>query len=497
LSTQTTNHVVILGAGPAGLTAAYELSKHAVPATVLERDPKLVGGIARTNEHRGYRFDIGGHRFFSKNGEVEDLWTEILGDEMLTRDRSSRIYYRGRYFDYPLRATNALLNLGLVETALCMASYARARLRPVLPPRTFEDWVTNQFGRRLFRIFFKTYTEKVWGVSTSEISADWAAQRIKGLDMREVIKSALLPQRGPRERDRVIKTLIDRFRYPRLGPGQMWERVVELLAERGREVHMGLEVTGVSRDAQGGLTVSAKPVGGGRPVHFPAGHVISSLPLRELILGLDPPAPPEVQAAARALGYRDFLTVAVMIDRAEVTRDNWVYVHDPGVQVGRIQNFKIWSPDMVPDQSRTCLGLEYFCFQGDGLWSAADGELVELARTELERLGICRPEEIFDGVVVRQAKAYPVYDDDYQDNVAVIRRWLAREMPNLHLVGRNGMHKYNNQDHSMMTALVVARNIAVGAGLDPWKVNADAEYHEELREGQDTTGRLVPAPLMD
>jgi protoporphyrinogen oxidase len=494
---QTTDQVVILGAGPAGLTAAYELSKHGVPATVLERDPKLVGGIARTNEHHGYRFDIGGHRFFSKNGEVEDLWTEILGDEMLTRDRSSRIYYRGRYFDYPLRATNALLNLGPVETALCMASYVRARLRPMRPPRTFEDWVTNQFGRRLFRIFFKTYTEKVWGVSTSEISADWAAQRIKGLDMRQVIKSALLPQSGPRERDRVIKTLIDRFRYPRLGPGQMWERVVELLAERGREVRMGLEVTGVSRDARGGLTVKAKPVAGGAPVQLRAGHVISSLPIRELILGLDPPAPAEVQAAARALDYRDFLTVAVMIDRAEVTRDNWVYVHDPGVQVGRIQNFKVWSPDMVPDQSRTCLGLEYFCFEGDGLWNAPDAELVELARTELERLGICRPEEIFDGVVVRQAKAYPVYDDAYQDNVAVIRRWLAREMPNLHLVGRNGMHKYNNQDHSMMTALVVSRNIALGAGLDPWKVNADAEYHEELREGQDTTGRLVPAPLMD
>jgi protoporphyrinogen oxidase len=497
VSRQTTDQVVILGAGPAGLTAAYELSKHGVPATVLERDPELVGGIARTNQHRGYRFDIGGHRFFSKNSEVEDLWTEILGDEMLTRDRSSRIYYRGRYFDYPLRAFNALRNLGPVETALCMASYARARLRPVRPARTFEDWVSNQFGRRLFRIFFKTYTEKVWGVSTSQISADWAAQRIKGLDMREVIKSALLPQSSPRERDRVIKTLIDKFRYPRLGPGQMWERVVQLLAERGREVCMGMEVTGVSRDGRGDLTVSAKPVAGGQPVQLRASHVISSLPLRELILSLDPPAPGEVQAAARALGYRDFLTVAVMIDRAEVTRDNWVYVHDPGVKVGRIQNFKIWSPDMVPDQSTTCLGLEYFCFEGDGLWSAPDADLVDLARTELDRLGICRPEEIFDGVVVRQAKAYPVYDDVYQDHVDVIRKWLAREVPNLHLAGRNGMHKYNNQDHSMMTALVVARNIALNAGLDPWKVNADAEYHEELREGQDTGGRLVPAPLID
>jgi protoporphyrinogen oxidase len=489
------DEVVILGAGPAGLTAAYELSKHAVPATVLERDPLRVGGIARTYEHRGYRFDIGGHRFFSKNQEIEDLWTEILGDELLTRDRASRIYYRGRYFDYPLRATNALWNLGPLETALCLASYVRARLRPVRDPRTFEDWVTNQFGARLFRIFFKTYTEKVWGVPTSEISADWAMQRIKGLSMSEVVRSALLPRRAPREREQVIKTLIDRFRYPRRGPGQMWERVAELLAARGREVRLGVQVRSVRWSGRE-LSVLASP-GGGELLELPAAHVISSLPLRELILGLDPLPPPDVQTAARGLAYRDFVSVAVMIDRAEITPDNWIYIHDPGVRVGRIQNFKVWSPDMVPDQSTTCLGVEYFCFEGDGLWSSRDPELVELARRELAQLGLCRAEEVFDGVVVRQAKAYPVYDDHYEDKVDVIRRWLEREVPNLHLVGRNGMHKYNNQDHSMMTALVVARNIALGAGLDPWKVNADAVYHEELREGEDTGGRLVPSRRRD
>src|SRR5437764_5039805 len=245
LPSPTSKHVVVIGAGPAGLTAAYELSKHQVPSTVVEADPHYVGGIARTVEHHGYRFDIGGHRFFSKNQEIEDLWTEVLGGEMLTRGRLSRIYYRGKYFDYPLKAMNALRNLGPLETMLCMASYARAKVDPVKDPRSLEDWVRNQFGWRLYSMFFKTYTEKVWGMSTKELSADWAAQRIKGLDLGQVIKSALLPQRAPRDRGAVIKTLIDRFRYPRLGPGQLWERVRDVLAERNQPVMMGYTVRGL------------------------------------------------------------------------------------------------------------------------------------------------------------------------------------------------------------------------------------------------------------
>ena len=480
----------MLGAGPAGLTAAYELTRHGLPVTVLEQDPERVGGIARTAEHHGYRFDIGGHRFFSKNQEVEDLWTEILGPDLLVRERTSRIYYRGRYFDYPLRPLNAFRNLGPLETALCLLSYARAKLRPRRTVRSVEDWVTNQFGSRLFRIFFKTYTEKVWGIPTSEISADWAAQRIKGLDLVQVVRTALFPQRGTSDRGRLIKTLIDSFRYPRLGPGMLWERVRLQVESRGGEVRLGVQVSGLRRE-RGRVVAALTPAG-----EVAGDEFISSLAIRDLVAGLDPPAPPEVQAAAAALGYRDFVTVALMVDRAELMPFNWVYVHDPEVKVGRIQNFKAWSPEMVPDPTKTCLGLEYFCFEGDGLWSAPDAELLELAKRELAQLGLCGPEEVFDGAVVRQRKAYPVYDEGYQENVEVIRTWLERELPNLHLAGRNGMHKYNNQDHSMMTALVVARNIAAGAGLDPWKVNADAEYLEEVR-GDETGGRLVPARLRD
>ena len=483
---------MIIGAGPAGLTASYELMKHGVTTTVVEKDPRYVGGLARTVEHNGYRFDIGGHRFFSKNDEVEDLWTEILGPELLTRDRLSRIYYQGRYFAYPLKAANALWNLGPVETVRCMASYARARVQPVRDPRSFEDWVRNQFGWRLYSIFFKTYTEKVWGISTKELSADWAAQRIKSLDMWLVLKSALLPKRKPSNRGDLVTTLIDSFRYPRLGPGQMWERVAEIHQEKGRPVLLGRSVERIEHE--GGLvrSVVTKTESGAVEKHQGT-DFISSMPIRELISKLEPAAPEKVRRAADSLSYRDFISVAVMIDRRDLFPDNWIYVHDPSVKVGRIQNFKNWSPDMVPDQSKTCLGLEYFCFEGDGLWSSTDEELIDRARKELAHLGMCRPEEVFDGVVVRQKKAYPVYDDVYEAKVNVIRKYLRTSLPNLHLAGRNGMHKYNNQDHSMMTALLVARNIATGGGFDPWKVNADAVYHEEARVGdKDLSGRQVP-----
>ena len=484
-------HVVIMGAGPAGLTAAYELMKRDVPVTVLEKDPKQVGGLARTVEHQGYRFDIGGHRFFSKNEEVEQLWTEILGDEMLSRGRLSRIYYRGRYFRYPIQAFDALWNLGPVEAVLCLASYSKARLTPIRHPKSLEEWVRNQFGWRLYSIFFKTYTEKVWGISTKELSADWAAQRIKSLDLWTVVRTALLPKRKPRKRGEIVTTLIDRFRYPRLGPGQMWERVAEVAASRGRPVRLGRAVARVEH--AGGAVTSVVTVGAGGEETHAGTDFVSSIPIRELVAKLDPPAPEHVRKAADSLGYRDFISVALLVNRASVFPDNWIYIHDPGVRVGRIQNFKNWSPDMVPDQGKTCLGLEYFCFEGDGMWTMPDWELVELAKKELAQLGICGASEVFDGVVVRQQKAYPVYDDAYQANVGVVRDYLARELPNLHLAGRNGMHKYNNQDHSMMTALLVARRIATGSNLDPWKVNADAVYHEDIKVGErDVTGRQVP-----
>ena len=482
-----------MGAGPAGLTAAYELTKHDIPVTVIEKDSRYVGGIAKTVEHDGYRFDIGGHRFFSKNDEIEELWTEVLGDEMLTCGRLSRIYYQGKYFDYPLKATNALFNLGPVETVRCATSYGWARVHPKKDPKTLEDWVSNQFGYRLFSIFFKTYTEKVWGMSTKELSADWAAQRIKGLDLGTVIKNALLPTRKPKDRGAVIKTLIDEFRYPRFGPGQMWERVTQILSEKGRPVRMGEEVLRI-RHAEGRVTAITVRCPDGREEDVPGTAFLSTLPIRELVERCDPPLPEPVRRAAGALGYRDFLTVALMLRRKEVFPDNWIYIHDPMVKVGRIQNFKNWSKWMVPDENTTCLGLEYFCFEGDGLWSSSDRDLIELGRRELVALGMCSPDDVFDGAVVRQQKAYPVYDDSYQANVAVVREYMARNLPNLYMAGRNGMHKYNNQDHSMFTALVVARNLAAGRTLlDPWKVNTDAEYHEEARaDDRDIAGRQVP-----
>ena len=491
------DEVVILGAGPAGLTAAWELAKHDVPVIVVEKDPRYVGGLARTEEHNGYRFDIGGHRFFSKNQEVEDTWTEILGDEMLSRGRLSRIYYRGKYFAYPLKAFNALWNLGPIETVRCLTSYAYARIRPIKNPRSLEDWVRNQFGWRLFTIFFKTYTEKVWGISTKELSADWAAQRIKSLDLWLAVRSALLPSKQPRRRGEIVTTLIDKFRYPRLGPGQMWERAAAMLAERGRPVLMGRTLLGVEHRGGRVQSIITRSEGGLVEEHR-GSHFISSIPIRELVGLLDPAAPDTVREAAAALSYRDFITVALMIDRKDVFPDNWIYIHDPSVKAGRIQNFKNWSSDMVPDQAKTCLGMEYFCFEGDGLWTMPDADLVALAASELAQLGICAPSDVFDGVVVRQQKAYPVYDDVYQSRVETVRQYLLAHLPNLHLAGRNGMHKYNNQDHSMMTALLVARQIATGSTLDPWKVNADAVYLEDVRVGaRDESGRQVPARLAE
>jgi protoporphyrinogen oxidase len=477
--------VVIIGAGPAGLTAAYELCKAGLAPLVLEQD-KVVGGLAKTINHKGFRFDIGGHRFYTKAQAAEDIWREVLpAEDFLRRKRLSRIFYGRKFFHYPLRASSMLLKMGPVEGSLILLSYLRAVLSPRKAEHTFEQWVTNRFGRRLYETFFKSYTEKVWGIPCDEISAEWAAQRIKGLSLAVVLKELVFKRSGGR-RGEVVKTLVNEFDYPRLGPGMMWERMAELVKERGGRVRSGARVERVNwrRGAVESIEVSRE----GRVETLKGDHFISSMPVRELVHKLRPAPPAEVLAAADKLQYRDFLTVVLIVGRAELFPDNWIYIHEPSVKLGRVQNFKNWSADMVPDQSKTCLGLEYFCFEGDGLWAMKDEDLIALGKSELEKLGLARADEVEEGTVVRVPKAYPVYDSTYKEALLTVRRFLSA-LPNLQLVGRNGMHKYNNQDHSMMTALMAARNI-LGASYDLWEVNTEGEYQEEKREGGDADDTL-------
>ena len=490
---QSANKAIIIGAGPAGLTAAYELAKHGAHVVVLESDPEYVGGISRTVSYRGYRFDIGGHRFFSKSREVEDLWTEILGSDLLQRPRSSKIYYGGQFYAYPLRPFEALSKLGPIESILCVFSFIAARIHPRRNPKSLEDWVVNQFGRRLFRIFFKTYTEKVWGMSCKEISAEWAAQRIKGLSLASAIKNALLPKQTAKNRTKVVKTLIDTFRYPRLGPGMMWETCANKVRSMGGEVLLGRSVVGCRFDQIArSWTVSAL-TSDGRTEEYHAEHVISSMPVRQLVSQIEPRLPETVLDSGQSLRYRDFLTVGLILRDRNRFQDNWIYVHDPNVKVGRVQNYKSWSPEMVPDPNYCCYGLEYFCFEGDGLWTRSDEQLIALAKAELEQVQLATAADAVDGCVIRQAKAYPVYDDDYKRHVQIVRDGLETHCPNLHLVGRNGMHKYNNQDHAMMTALLAARNVLAGEKkYDVWAVNEDGQYHESGEGGAESASDWKP-----
>lgn len=479
----------VIGGGPAGLTAAYLLAKAGQDVTVFEADPQYVGGISRTEVYKGYHFDIGGHRFFSKSREVEDFWSEILEADMLVRPRSSRVYYAKKFFAYPLVAVEALKKLGIAESALCMFSYMQAKLFPVKDPKNFEDWVSNQFGKRLYNIFFKTYTEKVWGISCREISADWAAQRIKGLSMVSAIKNAIFHNKS-KDKGKVIKTLIDSFRYPRKGPGMMWEVCAEKTEAFGGEVKMGAEVTKINYN---GNTWDINLKDGTTYTGFD--HVISSAPMRELVAAISPAPSAEVMLSANKLSYRDFITVVLILKDKHIFSDNWIYIHDPSVKVGRIQNFKSWSPEMIPDPSMACYGLEYFCFDTDGLWNTPDAELIALGKKEIEQVGLAQGLDVVDGYVVRQKKAYPVYDQHYKQHIDVIKNGL-KQYPGLHLVGRNGMHKYNNQDHSMMTAMLAVKNILAGKELfNLWQVNEDAEYHETIEENAHKAGRQMPEIL--
>ncbi len=466
--------VVVLGGGPAGLTAGYELAKRGRPVIVLESQDQL-GGLARTEERDGYRFDLGGHRFFTKAKEVEALWDEIMShasaksgrEEWLLRPRQSRIYWNKKFLDYPLQGMDVIKKLGPIELTRAFLSYLWAQVKPKGPEDTFEQWVSNRFGRRLFNLFFKSYTEKVWGVSTSEIRAEWAAQRIKGLSFISAAKAAFFGNKGE------IKSLISEFKYPRYGPGQMWEQMASDITEMGGEVRMNAPVTGLK--IEGGKVIGVETPQG----VLEASHVISSLPLRTTVGIAQPAADASVQSAARGLRYRDFLTVSLVIDGEDLFPDNWIYIHEPEVTVGRIQNFKSWSPDMVPPGvNKASVGLEFFAFEGDELWNMADDDLVELAKRELEELGLARADRVERGFVVRVHKAYPMYDADYSERVDTIRAWLEG-IDNITQVGRNGLHRYNNSDHSMLSSLRAVDNLVDGTKHDIWAVNAESAYHEE------------------
>lgn len=465
--------VVIMGAGPAGLTAGYELSKRGVRSVVLEQADK-VGGISRTETYKGYRFDIGGHRFFTKVDEVQQVWREILGNEFIKVPRLSRIYYQNKFYSYPLSLFNTLSNLGVISSSLILISYLNAKLKSKLhlrpEPETFDEWVSDRFGARLYQTFFKTYTEKVWGIPCDKIRADWAAQRIQGMSLKRAVINALFGSQN-------AKSLIKEFDYPRLGPGMMWERCQDILEREGSPVHLNTAVTRIERDSNRITCITVQQ--GNQTAQIKGDQFISSLPITALVQRLDPQPPAPVLAAARGLKYRDFLIVSLIVNREDLFPDNWIYIHSPEFKVGRIQNFKNWSPEMVPDRRKTCLGMEYFCSEGDAIWEMTDTELIELASREAIglKLGI-NPGDIEDGVVIRQRKAYPVYDGEYREHLQVLQDYLET-FENLQTVGRNGMHRYNNQDHSMLTAILAARNI-LGENHDLWNVNVERSYHEEF-----------------
>jgi protoporphyrinogen oxidase len=465
--------VIIIGAGPAGLSSAYELLKKGVKPLVLEKSDR-VGGMARTETFKGNHFDIGGHRFFSKNKEINRLWEVMLGGDLLRVKRRSRIYYQAKLFNYPISPLNVLSNLGFYESFLVLLSYLKSMARPGALEDTFEQWVSNRFGKRLYEIFFRTYTEKVWGIPCNAIMADWAAQRIKGLSLMQAMRNALTGATDS-------CSLISEFSYPVNGSGMVWHRFQEEIEKGGGTValhsrakrlkHDHTRITHIHFDRQG------------QDEQRPVRQLISSIPLPRLMSMLDPAPPEQVLRAADRLRFRAFVLVILMVKKSESPPDQWIYVHDRNVRVGRIQYVHNWSAAMVAESGNDLIGMEYFCNQGDRFWETEDARRVATAADELAELGLVNRNDVHDGTVVRQPYAYPIYDQGYAERVTTIRKYLEG-FANLQTIGRNGLHRYNNMDHSMLTGVLAARNV-LGAGYDVWTVNEAREYMEEESGAKD------------
>ncbi|HTL48920.1 MAG TPA: NAD(P)/FAD-dependent oxidoreductase [Verrucomicrobiae bacterium] len=462
----STPKALILGAGPAGLSAAHELSNHGVSCHVVDRHTQ-VGGLCRTLDFEGYRFDIGGHRFLSRSVEVNDLWKNVLGQELLTKSRKSRIYFRGQFYDYPLHPWKTLQKLGPVEAARCIASYLGAQLSGGTDSGSFENWMIRRFGRRLYENFFKSYTEKVWGIPCSRLSSDWAAQRIQELSLQKAIHQAFFS-----DRERKIKTLSDRFYYPRLGPGQFCERLKAICETKHVNFHLEREIAEVQ--TQGRRVRSVISASGGRKENHEADYFLSSIPLPVLVEKLSPRPPKEILEAAASLSFRSFISVNLIFNSPDLFDDHWIYVHSPDVKAGRVQNYKNWSREMVPDDQTTSLGVEYFVFEGDELWNKSDEALIRFAADELAVLGLADKSRLVKGFVAKIPKAYPVYGPGYKNSVRILRDYLAG-FENLQVMGRAGLFRYNNSDHAILTGLFAARNV-LGEGHDLWTVDPDRHF---------------------
>jgi protoporphyrinogen oxidase len=462
--------VVILGAGPAGLAAAYKLVEKNKSVVILEKD-RQVGGMSKTNSFKGYLFDQGPHRFFTKSEKVMRFWQKILGNDLRKVSRLTRIYYKKKFFYYPLKPMNALFKLGILNSSIVMLSYLKSKVFPYKEEKTFEQWVSNRFGKKLYRTFFKAYTEKLWGIPCSKIQAEWVAQRIKGLSLRTAIKNAFFPDKSGK-----IKTLVEEFYYPKYGAGSMYERMAEIVAKGGKgKIALRNDVLELTHG--NGLIKGVKTRGeNGNVKNWEGDNFISSIPITLLVRKLLPRAPRKILEAVRNLKYRSTIFVNLVLDCASPFPDNWIYVHEPATRMLRLTNIINFSPDLLKDKNKTGLVLEYVCGENSKFWNLDDKKLLRLGLTDLEKIGLGKKEDFVDGFITRSAKTYPVYDAEYPRNLRIIKDYLG-QFKNLQLIGRYGMFKYNNMDHSALTGFYAAENV-LGKKHNIWEVNTDEEYHE-------------------